>query len=245
MHCHKDSRYAVFFALAVFTLLGGFVVVPEPALGVAMQPTLNDNFQSYPVGQWREGSTHGNWYVEYDGYGWIGGAKATTAKADTRKNLVVVPKGDRLRAAKVVSVQNFGSTLDFTVRYRTGKQLLSTPKAWQTAWILWHHTDDEHFYSFLPKSTGWELGKEHPAYPGAQRYLKTATFPKFPIRQWHTVRVRQASNVIDVWVDGRHIVKYTDRGGPRGDAPYYGGQLGLYTEAALIRYDDVSVSSGP
>ena len=36
------------------------------AASAAYGATLYDDFDSYPTGHWREGTTHGNWFVSYD-----------------------------------------------------------------------------------------------------------------------------------------------------------------------------------
>ncbi len=57
----------------------------------------------------------------------------------------------------------------------------SPPNAWEVGWILWHYTDDTHFYSFTLQTNGWVLGKEDPSYPGTQRFLATGSSPKATI----------------------------------------------------------------
>ena len=101
---------------------------------------------------------------------------------------------------------------------------------------MWHYTDDHHVYSIVLKPNGWELGKEDPAYPGAQRFLATGTVPSFPIGVQRVVRVRQIQSTISVWVDGRRLTTVTDR-----ERPYTEGRVGLYTEDASVIFDNVVV----
>jgi hypothetical protein len=121
---------------------------------------------------------------------------------------------------------------------RTVRQLRtgSAPNPWEAAWALWHYTDNEHFYYVILKPNGWELGKEDPAYPGAQRFLATGESP-FPIGPTYTVRVRQIGNVTTVWADGRQLVSFTDN-----ERPYRSGAIGLYNEDAEVEFDGVSVT---
>jgi hypothetical protein len=139
-------------------------------------------------------------------------------------------------AGLVTTVREF-SDLDLTTRMRTVRQLRSEkPNTWEAAWLLWHYTDDEHFYSVVLKPNGWELGKEDPAYPGAQRFLTTGDQPTFPIGTQHTVRVRHVGNLITVWANGQLLTTYTDE-----ERPYERGRIGLYTEDAEVAFDSVVV----
>ena len=140
-------------------------------------------------------------------------------------------------ATLVTSTKSFGD-LDWTVRVRTVSQLrLPTPNPWEVGWALWHYTDDTHFYYVALKPNGWELGKEDPAYPGAQRYLRTGSSPTYAVGSWHTVRMRQVGNVITAWADGVQIASFTDT-----ERPYSTGSVGLYDEDSLTHFDDVTVS---
>ena len=125
------------------------------------------------------------------------------------------------------------------VRPEVRKQLRtgSTPNAWEVGWVLWHYTDDTHFYYLALKPDGWELGKEDPAYPGAQRFLRTASSPTFTVGSWHKVTVQQVANVITVSADGVALGSFTDL-----ERPYLSGRLGLYTEDAQVHFDDVTVN---
>jgi len=109
---------------------------------------------------------------------------------------------------------------------------------WEVGWVLWHYTDSSHFYYFIPKPNGWELGKEDPAFPGAQRFLATGVTRMFPVGNWYTVRVRQVSNTITVWVNGVQVVSFTDTLGP-----YLSGSVGLYNEDSQVRFDSLTVNA--
>ncbi|HEY7032060.1 MAG TPA: family 16 glycoside hydrolase [Thermomicrobiales bacterium] len=226
---------------------------PTASPGQGSGAVVSDGFETYPTARWREGTTHGPWQVVYDGYGQVGiednGSRvlserplASTGQAETHAGLVV-------------SNDHFG---DFTlsVRLRTVQQLRSPlPNQWETAWVLWHYTDDTHFYYFVLKTNGWELGKEDgtrrdpdgpacdfPAYvnclyPGAQRFFATGHTPAVAPGQWHEVRVRQVGTTMTVWVDGSPVVTFTDT-----LSPYPSGAVGLYTEDAYVQFDDVVIT---
>lgn len=195
----------------------------------------SDGFTGLPPGTWREGTVHGAWDAVYTGYGSI--APAAVGAADV---LQLAPRAaagaGETHAALVTSHRSFGD-LDLTVRLRTQAQLRDrSPNPWEVGWVLWHYGDDVHFYSVLLKPTGWELGKEDPAYPGNQRFLATGSAPVFPVGPWHTVRVRQVGAAITVWVDGALLTSFTDR-----ERPYLSGDVGLYDEDARVQFDAVTV----
>ena len=196
-----------------------------------------EDFGALPLATgWLDGSTHGGWVSTYNGYGSNGTALDGT-QVLTESPKVSTSAGET-HASLVNTTASFGD-MDTTVRLRTVQQLrLPAPNAWEVAWVLWHYTDDTHFYYLALKPNGWELGKEDPAYPGAQRYLRTGSSPTFAVGTWHTVRVRQVANVITVWGDGTQLASFTDT-----ERPYASGTLGLYNEDSLVHFDDVNVST--
>lgn len=201
----------------------------------AEDPMLVENFEAHRAGQqWLDGERHGQWQAVYDGYG------RTHVTREGGSALSLSPNSARgpevTHGGLVTTAKEFGD-LDLTARLRTVRQLRAgTPNPWEVAWILWHYTDDGHFYSLVLKPTGWELGKEDPAYPGSQRYLATGVSPTFPIGVEHTVRVRQVRDTVTVWANGELLTTHTDK-----ERPYLGGRIGLYTEDAQVTFDSVVV----
>ena len=86
-----------------------------------------------------------------------------------------------LTSKRTWSDQTFSFTTTTLAQLRQG----SAPNPWEVGWVLWHYTDNTHFYSFIAKPNGWELGKEDPAYPGAQRFLASGPSPTYPVGAWH------------------------------------------------------------
>jgi len=141
-------------------------------------------------------------------------------------------------AALVRTSESFGD-LDMTVRLQTVDQLRrGTPNPWEVGWVLWHYGDNTHFYYVALKPNGWELGKEDPAYPGAQRFLGGDYSPTFAVGSWHTVRVQQSGATMTISADGTTLGTVTD-----GERPYRSGDVGVYTEDARVHVDTVSVTS--
>jgi hypothetical protein len=195
-----------------------------------------ESFENHEVGQaWLDGETYRGWRAEYHGYG------TTQVEADPDRYLSLHPASARGRdvthGSLATTVEEF-SDIDLSARLSTDRQLRpGGPNPWEVAWLLWHYSDDEHFYSIVLKPDGWELGKEDPAYRGAQRFLQTGREPRFALGLTHEVRVRQVENRVSVWVNGALLCEFVDT-----ERPYLRGRVGLYTEDAEVRFDDILVS---
>lgn len=177
---------------------------------------------------WADGTLHGDRFANYNGYGsvWQDGAgdihlspKASTSSGETHAALVT----------SQVSYRDVDTTTTMTTlsQLRTG----SAPNAWECGWLLWNYTDDTHFYYVALKPNGFELGKEDPAYPGAQRFLVTLSNPRFALGSSHTIRVNQVGATMIVWVDGSVITTFTDT-----ERPYTAGHVGLYDEDSHVSF---------
>jgi len=148
---------------------------------------------------------------------------AATSAAETHAALVVSQaalSGDFTYSAQVLTDQQL----------RTG----SAANPWETAWMVWDYTDNDHFYYFALKTNGWELGKRDPSYPGGQRFLATGSDVSFALKTWYGFSVIQAGSTMTISVDGRQIVSFTDQ-----ERPYGGGRVGLYSEDARVYLDNV------
>lgn len=216
-------------------------------------PLLADGFEALPLGLgWLDGSLHGSWLSDYNGYGSNG------IETDGTKVLSMSPKASttpgETHGALVTSVASFGD-IDLTLRMKTVRQLRSpSPNPWETAWVVWNYEREGRFTYLALKPNGWELGKsdnspldpagptctwpsyENCKYPGAQRFLATGSSPTFPVGPWHTVRVRQVGNAVDLWANGAVLTRFVD-----GENVYRSGKVGLYTEDAHVRFDDLLV----
>ena len=170
---------------------------------------------------WAEGTDHDGWRSVFTGYGTTGSTKDGT--------LIVSPEpatGTDTHAALIASVASYRD-VDVRTRLRTTAQLRKpTPNPWEVAWVLWHYTDSTHFYYVALKPNGWEIGKEDPGYPGAQRFLASGP-GGYGVGQWHTVRVRMIGATLTVWADGLLLGSLTDNQGA-----YPEGRIGLYAEDA-------------
>ncbi len=216
----------------------------DAADGRTVTRILGDDFETgYALGlPWQEKQSYGAWSDQWNGLGSTGVVPDPTRPWEDYAVLAEQPEAATARAethsALVTSRAAYGD-LRFGAKVRTAQQLRqgSAPNPWEVAWVLWHYTDSDHFYYFIPKPDGWELGKEDPAYPGNQRFLAGGAAQTFPAGAWYAVQVEQAGSQLTVSVDGAPIVQITD-----GERPYLRGTLGLYTEDAAVHFNDVSVA---
>lgn len=225
----------------VATSAGVAVKVANAAVPPPTTAGFYDNFSTYVKNTcFADGATFGPWRASYSGYGcvktatdgtstWLEEApKASASPGETHASLAVGPV--------------FAAPLTYSINMETVSQLRtgSAPNAWEVAWVFWNYTDDTHFYYFQPKPNGWELGKEDPAYRGAQRFLATGSSPVFPIGRYYNVKIVQNQNVMTVYVDGQLITTFTDN-----ERPYTSGRIGFYNEDSRVRAKDVSVNVAP
>lgn len=194
-------------------------------------------YDAAPTGvSWSEGTRYGSWYSVHSGFGstrventsqgrrlWLS-PRAPTAVSETFSSLVR-------------SVRSFGD-IDMTLRFQTLAQLrLPQPNPWEVAWVIWRYADNDHFYYFIVKPNGWELGKEDPAYPGKQRFLASSSGDhRFPIGVWYRLRVRHVGDEIMVWIDDRLVARFRDR-----QRPYRAGTVALYVEDARAVFGPVAL----
>ncbi|MFI0405765.1 family 16 glycoside hydrolase [Actinomadura sp. 3N508] len=180
--------------------------------------------------RWRDGSVHHSWRAVFDGHG-VNGSRGGVISLRPK------PATDpaETHAGLVVSETRYGR-MTYRLRARTVAQLRDrAPNPWEAAWVVWAYSDEHHFYYFILKPTGWELGKRDPAYRGGQRFLATGD-RAFTIGRWNRVSVVHDGAAMTVRVDGRPVTSFTDT-----ERPYTSGSVGLYTEDAEVEFRDISV----
>lgn len=172
------------------------------------------------------------WNSVFDGYGTVRGVDDAGIGRSVQLFPAVSCEPQQTHAALAVTKESFGN-VDVHVRLRTLRQLRrGTANAWEVGWVLWHYRDNRHFYYVALKPNGWEIGKEDPAYPGAQRFLASGTLQTFPVDgRAHDVRVVARGEAMRVYADGALLADVTD-----SERPYLRGALGFYSEDALVRF---------
>jgi len=123
----------------------------------------------------------------------------------------------------------------YNVKMKTVKQLRpSNPNPWEVGWILFRYQDAQHFYYFIPKINGIELGK---FINGAQTFLYTNDNPKLSLNNWNSYKISVDGSNIKIYTNGSKIIDYTD------SSPISSGKIGLYNEDAETLNDNVLVTS--
>jgi hypothetical protein len=203
-------------------------------------------FDEHPTGTWRQGSMHGDWKVDYDGYGRVWVQQLASGNKVLNLRPTTDPPAAGTSAALVTSVSTTSGDLTLSARMRTVSQ--NAPQRapaqqanpWEVAWLFWnqrvdpgtgdegtgkHITEVEKSYYLVLKPNGWELGKLDQARflgIGGQRYLATGSTPRFPVGStWRDVKIEQtqvdATHVrITVIVDGSRLTQFTDGPGSGG-----------------------------
>ena len=171
-----------------------------------------DDFSSYRDHSCVPDGKHiGPWSVDSTGFGCVevaGDSGGQWLQARPRPSL-----SGHTHAA-LVTGPRFKAPFSYSVRVNTLEQLRAGghPNAWETAWLVWDYTDREHFYYFIPKPGGWELGKRDPGYPGGQRFLDNGSSPVFPLGSWAAITITQdATNTISVYSGGRLVLARCQR----------------------------------
>ncbi|MFN2527903.1 MAG: calcium-binding protein [Candidatus Baltobacteraceae bacterium] len=238
-------RIQSFLFTAAFVLLagcggGGGGTSALPASGqvsaLSRGPFIED-WSNLPLAiAWIDSSVVGNWLARYNGFG----TTQVVQGASGGKMLELSPRpsvvASETHAALVLSTQTF-TDLQATAEVQTVAQLrASAPNPWETAWFLWHYQDDKHFYYLILKPNGWEVGKEDPLYPDAQRFLDTGTDRTFAIGSTNQVEIVQRGATISIAVNGSALTAITDT-----ERPYLSGSVGLYCEDARVRFGAITV----
>lgn len=198
----------------------------------------SDNFSNYTMNTClADGSTFGQWQSTFAGYGCNSIISLPEGPALSLKPMVSTTAAET--HAGLVVGPSFTGDINFETMVKTQKQLRTgtTPNPWEVAWVVWNYTDNTHFYYFIAKPNGWELGKEDPAYPGAQRFLAAGSSSTYPIGQWLNVKIIQKGNVITVSVNGSTLTTFTDN-----ERPYSTGRIGFYSEDSEVYLKSVKVS---
>lgn len=202
-----------------------------PETGVEEGQLLARNWKSIYHGYGRNAVVR-----QFDGLALSIKPKESSSASETHAGLISGP----FPSWPVETRGNF--TIEAALHTEKQLRLQDAPNPWEVAWLLWDYVDDKHFYYFVPKPNGWELGKGDPAYPGDQRFLAAGRHPTYPIGNRYVVKIVQAasptSTTLSVFVDGVLLTTFTDR-----ERPYSSGLVGFYSEDALVYFHSIVVTS--
>jgi hypothetical protein len=211
------------------------LAIPAARAAVDAGGGFDEDFRGYKAGTClREGASLGRWTVVFTGYG------CAKVEGRGRGRRLHADASPRSRPDQPMALLMTGPRLTVPLRLRARLHTESRvgPEGWKGAWLVWAYRDREHFYYFIPKPDGWELGKRDPAYPGGQRFLASGRSPGTPLGSWADVEVTHGEDgSLRVRLGGRDVADFTDR-----ERPYPIGRVGLYVEGAHAHFADVSAS---
>lgn len=146
------------------------------------------------------------------------------------------------------SLHNFQLSLDVRTTYQTRTSY--APNPWEVAWVFWHALgngtdpiDKTHFYYFLVKTNGVEIGKyDGGTNPESQKIIQSKIYPnrtslKTEIGQWQNWNIVVAGNHIIAKVNNVTAFDISD------DASFSSGRIGLYNEDSITEFKNVYLRS--
>jgi hypothetical protein len=203
---------------------------------------INDNFDFTYNLKDRQTSPNGIWKNVYSGLG-------STGVEDVNGSHVffLKPKTSDLSNETEASLsKSTGSFCDFKADFdiNTVKQLRqnSPPNTWEAGWFIFRYTDTFHYYWFLIRSDGIELGKKDcdtctDPIEG-QQFLFTKDYPILQLDKWTHWKVIMDGNHIQIFVDGTLLIDYID---DNMTSQLSSGAVAMYSEDAYVRYDNMNI----
>jgi len=197
----------------------------------------NDDFSAYSQnGCHLDGFSFGPWNVNFASQGCV-----QPQTYDSAPVLYLAPAASTsptVTHSALVTGPSFSGDIVFEANVFTNSQLRqgSVPNSWEVGWLIWDYTDNKHFYYFILKPNGWELGKVDPSFPGGQGYLQTGDAPLFPIQNEYLVRIVQQASQISIFENDTLLVQFKDT-----KKPFSAGKIGLYTEDSSVYFSNVRV----
>jgi hypothetical protein len=211
-----------------------------PNLATCSTGNLDDTFGSTYRLTDGQISPNGKWQNVYAGFGSTGVENVGGSKVFFLKPKISTSPKDT-QAALVKSTGTFCNyTIDFDIN--TVKQLRqnSPPNTWEAGWFIFRYTDNFHYYWFLIRSDGIELGKKDcdtctDTFVG-QQFLVTKAIPTLKVNTWHHWKLNVDGNHIQIFVDGNLVIDYIDKG---MTSQLSSGAVAMYSEDAYVRYDNM------
>lgn len=175
-------------------------------------------------------ATRSSWHV------WWGNVSAVNGVWTLSSTPPTSP--DETHSALVTSASAAGDgTFTFTATTLAQLRTGSPPNPWEVAWAMFRFRDLAHYYWFILKPNGWELGKKQGS--DQQIFLATGSSPTLTIGQSNRYRIDTSGGHIRVLVDGAVVVDYVD-----SNPLPSGGSVGLYEEDSRVQFRSVSVTGG-
>ncbi len=184
-------------------------------------------------------SPNGKWQNGYSGYGSTG---VENSLFFLKPQVSTMPS--ETHAALVKSTGSF-CNFDLNFNINTLQQLRQNnlPNTWEVGWMIFRFTDDFHYYWFVIKTNGIELGKKDcdtctdPV--DGQQFLVTEDNPKLILNSWSNWHISAIGNHIQIFADGKLLIDYVDKSmSPKLSK----GNIGMYSEDAFVKYSNMHLT---
>ena len=244
-----------------FSLIGIFIVLfmvlvifPISLPNISEQEkkkTLYDNFENgtYKL-ELGKISPDGKWASIYTGFGSMGVERDHVNKGNNFFEIPQESLSSNVTHSSLATTTKKYSDFDLTLDAMNVKQLRknSPPNPWESVWIMWHYTDNFHWYALQLKTNGIQLEKKDNDVKNdaSEIFLVTKSSPVLNFGAWHKVRIlHQDSNTftphIQIWIDNEKVIDYVDNKTPNSETLSKEGAIGLYTEDAYVRFDNIYI----
>lgn len=185
-------------------------------------------------------SPNGLWYGKWHGAGEFGVRLDPSYPSNSvfYQTTFPVESKDNTHSAMLLSNPEY-SDFRLSLDVRTDKQmrLNDKPNPWEVAWVIWRWNDNTHFYYFLAKTDGAEIGKyDGGVNPSDQIILRTTSLSKATVGEWMHWDILAQGDRFVVIVNGQIVFDIEDR------SSFDRGQVGLYSEDAAVSFDNVMVT---
>jgi hypothetical protein len=223
--------------------VGSFLVLALVPAASAQLP-LRENWDALPAVSYVDGHRISAHWVD----AWNGGGAVEIGAAPGRGRVLQLAPGFTgdadTHSALVLSTRAFGHS-DSAAAMRTVRQVKNAPNPWEVGWlVIDYHRDacrnNVFYYLLLKQGHGWELGKTYSDGSCAfkQHFLATGD-GNFRLGEWYTPRITVMGNRFTAYDGKRRLGVAVDDGAFGG--VYRSGQVGFYTEDAVVQFDEVTV----
>lgn len=206
--------------------------------------SLSDSFPTrYTLGEGKT-SPDGKWVNIFNGYG----SSGVERLKGLNNAFYLEPKSVTSPSqTEATLVRSSGAFCDFIVDFdmKTVKQLRqnSSPNTWEAGWFIFRYTDPWHFYWFLIRTDGSELGKKDcdtctDTWDG-QQFLKTPDNLVLKLNTWAHCKISVIGNHIKIWVNGNLIIDYIDS---TMSSKLSSGNIAMYSEDAYVQFDNFKLT---
>ena len=248
--------FVIFFVLvsvfiAVYVVLTLFPLSLDSIIG-SKRPDMQYLYDDFENGSYKLELGHVSpnlkWASIYTGFGSMGVATDHENKGNHFFEEPQEPKLSNSTHSSLAITTKKYQDFDLTLDMMTVKQLRKDkPNPWETAWVVWHFTDNYHWYAFQLKTNGVQLEKKDNDVKNdaAEIFLQTKNSSAFKLGTWNKVRILHEGSYtntphIRIWINNDKVFDYVDDKIPNSPKLDY-GSIGLYSEDASVRFDNVYI----